>query len=64
MTIEQLKVDMTSLKAAKLKYRKLVVEVEGLEGGTPRDNLLHTAYKLGDFLYSALPEWGCIDEGG
>ena len=46
--------DMSALHAAKLKYRRLVTEIEALPGGRERDNLLHTAFKLGSFFEEAV----------
>lgn len=48
------RVDYESLRAARLKYRRAVVEAERLPHGVKRDNLIHTLYKLGSFLDEAL----------
>lgn len=49
---DTIKVDHDYLRAARQKYRKLVVQLE--EGKRPHDDILHPAYKLGQFLESAL----------
>jgi hypothetical protein len=51
---DTVRVDYESLRAARLKYRKAVVEAERLPASVKRDNLVHTLYKLGSFLDDAL----------
>ena len=52
MTRDTISVDHESLRAAKLKYRTLIVQLE--EGKRKPDDMLHPAYKLGQFLSEAL----------
>ena len=49
---DRTRVDYESLRAARLKYRQLVRQIE--EGKRPHNDLLHPAYKLGQFLDEAL----------
>lgn len=49
---DTVRVDWESLRAARLKYRTLVRQLE--EGKRPHDDILHPAYKLGQFLDEAL----------
>ena len=49
--VETVKVDMKSLQAAVLKYRKIVDEVES---GASKSNMVHTVMKLGIFLEQAV----------
>lgn len=54
------RMDFEALKAAKAKYRTLIRQLE--EGKRPHDDLLHPAYKLGQFLNEALPQaWSVAD---
>jgi len=46
------RVDWQSLRAARQKCRKITVEAERSGNG----DLVHTAYKLGQFLTDALPD--------
>lgn len=46
------KVDHESLRAAHQKYRRVVIQLE--EGRRPHNDILHPAYKLGQFLSEAL----------
>lgn len=49
-------VDHDSLRAARQKYRTLVVQLE--KGERSPSDMLHPAYKLGQFLTDALgPAW-------
>jgi hypothetical protein len=58
---EHVKVDVESLRAARMKYRRVVRQLE--EGKRPHDDILHPAYKLGQFLDDALgPIWRAMDE--
>lgn len=50
---DTIRVDYESLRAARLKYRKAVVEAEKI-AGVKGENLVHTLYKLGSFLDEAL----------
>lgn len=50
-------VDVEALRAARVKYRRVVIDAE--RGRSD----LHTAYKLGQFLDDALgPLWRAMDE--
>lgn len=52
MTRDTIPVDHESLRAAKQKYRTLVKQLE--EGKRPANDMIHPAYKLGQFLEEAL----------
>ena len=57
---DTIRVDHDSLRAAKLKYRTLVRQLEAGDR-TPSD-MLHPAYKLGQFLTEALGvAWAAAD---
>lgn len=49
---DTIRVDFESLRAARRKYRTLVRQIE--EGKRPHSDLIHPAYKLGQFLNEAL----------
>lgn len=53
------RVELSSLAAAKQKLRKLTVEAE--QSGD--SNMVHSAYKVGEFLGTALPDaWAASEE--
>lgn len=52
MPKDTIPVDHESLRAAKQKYRTLVKQLE--EGKRPANDMIHPAYKLGQFLTDAL----------
>lgn len=53
------RVELASLAAAKQKLRKLTGEAE--RSGDP--NMVHSAYKVGEFLGTALPQaWDAAEE--
>jgi hypothetical protein len=57
---DTIKIDHESLRAAKQKYRMVVIQLE--ERRHP-DDVLHPAYKLGQFLTEALGSaWADADE--
>jgi hypothetical protein len=54
---DTVEVDVESLRAARMKYRRVVIDAE-----RGRENL-HAAYKLGQFLDDALgPIWRAMDD--
>lgn len=58
---DTVRVDHESLRAAKMKYRTLVVQLE--QGKRTHNDILHPAYKLGQFLTEALGvAWTHADE--
>ena len=53
------RVDWQALRAARQKCRKITVEAEKSGNG----DLVHTAYKLGQFLTDALPDaWQAAED--
>lgn len=61
MPKDMTRVDHESLRAAKMKYRQVVVQLE--EGTRSHSDILHPVYKLGEFLSEALgPAWTAADD--
>jgi len=47
-------IDISSLRAAKMKYRKLYDEISQIKDPSLRANMIHTHSKLGIFLHTAV----------
>lgn len=55
------RVDLDSLRAARAKLRTVISQLE--EGQRTHSDILHPAYKLGQFLGEALPDaWPMVEE--
>lgn len=55
------RIDWQALGAARKKMRTVIRQLEGNK--RPHDDILHSAYKLSQFLSEALPDaWDAVEE--